>query len=267
MIIKSHLPALLIAFIVLLTASCSLTPKQPDPVRLAISKAIPQDKYINYVNWIHFADTSIVCVDMYGHGIDSALAILETCDGLLLTGGEDINPDLYNRVFDSLRCDTPNDYRDSLEMALIGKALKLQLPIMGICRGHQMLNVYFGGSLIFDIPMDYDTTVKHRYPEYTPSEHKVTLLPGTLLAEIAGVTEGNVYSNHHQGIDDLADGLSGLGFSDDGLIESIQRSNFTKYPFLLGVQWHPEKMDYQNPLSGKIAERFVMEMKKFTKKP
>lgn len=267
MIKNYSFPVILFALLFSLNSACTNSGKQTEPIRLAISKAIPQDKYMTYINWIHSADSGIECIDMYGLGIDSALLMLESCDGLLLTGGEDINPDIYNRVFDSLRCDTPNDYRDSIEMALIGKALKLKLPIMGICRGHQMLNVYFGGSLIFDIPMDYDTTVKHRYPEYTPSEHKVTLLPGTLLAEIAGITEGNVYSNHHQGIDELADGLSGIGFSDDGLIESIQRSNFKEYPFLLGVQWHPEKMDYENPFSGKIAQRFVQEIKEHAKQP
>lgn len=255
---------MLIFVILFLTVfySCQNPVREIKPVRIAISKATPVDKYQHYINWLKSADSLVETVDMYSLGIDSALIVLKSCQGLLLTGGEDVNPALYNQVLDTLKCDLPNDYRDSLEMALINAAVEGQLPIMAICRGLQILNVCFGGSLIFDIPTDYDTAVAHRYPGYVASEHTVTVLPGTLLADISLVNEGTVKSNHHQGIDDMAETLSGIAFSDDGLIESVQRVNYRNNPFLLGVQWHPERMDYENPLSGKLAKRFLSEAKK-----
>lgn len=230
--------------------------------RLAISKANPEKSYHYYNDWIHNVDSTIVCIDMYGMGIDSALLVLQGCDGLLVTGGEDIDPNYYNEVIDSMRCDLPNAYRDSLDFALIESALKKGLPIMAICRGLQLVNVSFGGSLYFDIPTDMDTLVKHRYPDYKPSEHSVTIQEGSLLKNISGVFEGNTYSNHHQGIKHLGDMLKASAYTEDGLIEAIELSDGAKKPFLLGVQWHPERMDITNPLSANIATSFVEALKK-----
>jgi len=257
---------IIVAFFILsffLSVSCTNSSDHSKPIRIAISKAIPEKNYQHYIKWVKSADPSVETIDMYGLGIDSALAVLKTCHGLLITGGEDVNPDLYYKAIDTNRCDLPDNYRDSLEMTLIGTALKLEQPIMGICRGLQILNVYFGGSLIFDIPLDYDTIIIHRNPGNKPSEHDLTLLPGTLLANITGITEGITNSNHHQGIDELAETLSSIAFTNDGLIESIQLTDFRSHPFLLGVQWHPERMELSNPLSGKIAQRFVKESKKY----
>ena len=242
----------------LLSCTTNETPKQ---LTIAISKAVPAKSYMFYINWIKSVDSNIVCLDMYHLGIDSAAKILSECDGLLLTGGEDVDPNYYGRKLDSIKCDMPDTYRDSLEMILIEKALEQKIPIMGVCRGLQILNVYFGGSLIFDIPSDFDTIVKHRYPKYKASRHDVEVTKGSLLFKISGITEGNTNSNHHQGIDNLAPLLQGVAKTDDGLIEAIELKDKTETPFLLGVQWHPEHMDFDNPLSGNIAKRFVNEVR------
>jgi len=236
------------------------------PLKIAISKAVPFESYQYYVKWLKDADSSILYYDMYSLGIDSALELLRNCDGLLLTGGEDINPIYYGCEFDSLKCDQPNNYRDSLELLLIENALTHNMPIMGICRGLQLLNVYFGGTLIFDIPTDYDTIVKHRQPAYNPARHNVNIMEGSLMHQITYALEGNTNSNHHQGIDGLAPLLSGATYTQDGLIESIELTNRNNKPYLFAVQWHPERMNYSNPLSGELAKRFLKESRQYSNK-
>jgi putative glutamine amidotransferase len=115
----------------------------------------------NYENWIHHADNSVILIDFKKMPVDSAKKVLLTCDGLLLTGGEDVVPSYYGKAADSLRCST-NPQRDSLEFALIQLAIKTGMPILGVCRGEQILNVALGGTLIIDIPTDHPSTVKHQ---------------------------------------------------------------------------------------------------------
>ena len=241
--------------------------KQVSPVKIAISKAVPQKSYKNYLRWVHYADSMAICLDLYHLGIDSALKVLENCDGLLLTGGEDIEPDRYGVEFDSLRCDFPDKYRDSLEYALITKALELNMPIQGVCRGEQILNTYFGGTLYLNIPTDLsDTTVKHRFPNYKASTHKVIIEDNSLLAKICKTTSGKVNSNHHQGVNKLAPGLKSVAKTEDGLTESVELADKKGKAYLLGVQWHPEAMDYSNSLSFSIAGKFLSEAKKYKEK-
>ena len=240
--------------------------KHIKPIRIAISKAVPQKSYKNYIRWIHYADSTAICLDMYHLGIDSALKVLENCDGLLLTGGEDIEPERYGVKLDTMRCDLPDKYRDSLEYALITKALELNLPIQGICRGEQILNTYFGGTLYLDIPTDLDTIVKHRYPKYKASTHKVTLSKNSLIAKMTNSTSGIVNSNHHQGVNKLAPTLVSTAKTEDGLTESVELKDKEGKAYLLGVQWHPEAMDYGNPLSSEIGSKFLMEANKYKEK-
>ena len=137
---------------------------------------------------------------------------------------------------------------------------------MGICRGLQVLNVYFGGSLIIDIPADLDTIVKHQMTNYEDCFHDVSLVKGTLLEEISGINHGITNCNHHQGIDVLSDNFVAMAYTNDGLVEAIGYTNNDNKPFLLGVQWHPERMDYSNPLSGPIAVRFLQEANNYANK-
>jgi putative glutamine amidotransferase len=153
-----------------------------------------------------------------------------------------------------------------MEVNLIREAINLEMPIMGICRGLQILNVYHGGTLHIDLPTDLDTIVKHQLPDTYNALHDVSIQPGSLLHKISKITNGTVNSNHHQGIEVLAYPLNGIAYSEDGLIESIELKNSGDYPFFLGVQWHPERMDYSNPLSGNIAISFVEETKNYANK-
>lgn len=229
-------------------------------VKIAISKAVPKKSYINYINWLKTADSTVLCLEMYHLEIDSALKLFAECDGLLLTGGTDIYPGKYGKESDTSRCWKPDFKRDSLEIALIHAALQQEKPILGICRGLQLLNVYLGGSLYIDLPTDLDTIVKHQCGNKYECYHDVTIAENSLLFEISGEDMGMVNSNHHQGIEDLASPLEGIVYTSDGLIEAIQWKNTNRKPFLLGVQWHPERMDFESPLSGMIAKRYLKEV-------
>ena len=235
--------------------------KEFKPVKIAISKAVPEKSYINYINWLIAADSTVICLDMYHLKIDSALSLFAECDGLLLTGGTDIYPGKYGKENDTSRCWKPDFKRDSIEMALIKAALNQHKPILGICRGLQLLNVYLGGSLYIDLPVDLDTIVKHQCKNTYECYHGLNIVEKSLLFELTGGVEGEVNSNHHQGIEQLADQLVGIAYTKDGLIESIQWKNINNKPFLLGVQWHPERMDFNNPLSGEIAKRYLNEVR------
>jgi len=256
---KNFKTLLLLALFVSIFISCCQ--KNNDTVKIAISKAIPEESYINYINWLKKIDPSVEITEMYHTSIDSALILMEECDGLVLTGGTDVFPGKYGKDYDTVRC-WPIDFkRDSLEFALIDYAINNQLPVLGICRGEQILNVSQGGSLYVHLPEDLDTVVTHRCEDPSACYHLVALSEGSVLHSLSEKTSGKVNSNHHQGIKDIADCFRPVAFTADGLIEAIQWKEQEGKAFLLGVQWHPERMDYNNPLSGKIGELFIENVK------
>ncbi|RLD76233.1 MAG: hypothetical protein DRJ15_15710, partial [Bacteroidetes bacterium] len=156
----------------LLLPSCSV-PEEHGPLIIGISKALPEEYYGNYAKWINTADSGIVCVDLYHMPLDSALIMLDGCSGLLISGGPDVYPGRYGRAADTVKCGTIDYYRDTLEFALIGKAKELGMPILGICRGLQIFNVYHGGSLYADIPIDFDTSEVHRCKDTYNCNHEL----------------------------------------------------------------------------------------------
>jgi putative glutamine amidotransferase len=244
-------------FFSLVLISCSQT--KEEPVHIAVSKLSD-----NYSNWLLQNDPGIVITDMYGLEIDSAVSMLEKHHALLITGGEDVYPDLYGRIRDTARCGGFDRYRDTLEILLIQKALEMGLPILGICRGHQILNVALGGTLIIDIPYDVGEKVIHRCDEDPlQCHHLVFVFHQTLLQEITDQTQGTVTTNHHQAIREMAPGLRMSAVSEDGVIEAIEWEDYQNNPFMLGVQWHPERMEEYPELSRPIANRFIEEAKAF----
>ena len=234
-----------------------------DPLVIAISKASPIESYGNYIRWLKSVDSGVICLDMYNTTLDSALLMLESCSGLLLSGGPDVFPGRYEKATDSLRCGIIDFKRDSLEVALIEAAMANEMPVLGICRGEQLLNVYLGGSLVIDIPSHYDTTIVHRCDDYLNCFHNVNVEKNSLLYKITGTKHGTVTTNHHQAADRIASGLKVSARSDDGLVEAIEYENPADHAFLLGVQWHPERMTPDNKLSLPIAERFLQECIKY----
>ena len=222
--------------------NCTHDAESPIQVRIALSKAYPADSYATYYNWISSLDSTAISIDLYNMPLDSALKIFRECSGLVLTGGTDINPDLYEDSINVSRCTMLDGHRDTLELMLIDSVMAWNMPVLGICRGHQMLNVAFGGSLIIDIPTDYDTTVSHRCENTSNCFHSVNIEAGSMLNEISGILSGNVNSNHHQGIKRLSSQLKVVAFAADSLPEAVEWADPTGKPFLIGVQWHPERL-------------------------
>jgi putative glutamine amidotransferase len=249
----------------LLYSSCKEEAKKEEPLKIAVSKSVPLKSYQHYIKWLKYGNPDVVTYDMYELGVDSALKVLAVCDGLLLTGGEDIDHHRYGMSDSNNLCEIHNFRRDSIEFALIERAFEKEMPIMGICRGHQLMNVYFGGSLIFDIPTEIGTNTIHRCAKSDTCRHEVRLVKEKLLSKITEVKSGLTNSSHHQGVRNLAPSLVANAYTEDGLIESVSLMN-EKYPFLLGVQWHPERLDYEkNPLSGKISKHFLKAVQEYNK--
>lgn len=232
-----------------------------DTLYIALSKASGNNNYLKYVKWLKSFDKSIVIIDMIKKKPQEAVTALEKCSALLLTGGPDVDPPRYGKAKDSSRCELDR-HRDTLEFALIKKAMQLNLPILGICRGEQILNIAMGGSLIIDIPTDHDTLVRHQSKEKDHIKHYVSLVPGTFLYQVCHVIGDTIISNHHQAVDKLADCFKVSAWAKDSIIEAFE----WKYPnkqFLLAVQWHPEKLEPYNDLSIPIAKYFISEARKY----
>lgn len=241
-------------------SGCFSSSSHDQEIKIVISK---EGKSGNYSGWLKRYNSNLQWFNSYNLGIDSAIKLLKTSDGLLLTGGVDVFPGVYGKIKDTALCGTFDLYRDSLEFALIATALEEGIPIIGICRGEQILNISFGGTLHIDIPTNFDTTVTHRQKDWKNCYHAVHLQSNSLLHNLCGVQSGEVTSNHHQGIEILGKGLRISALSDDGLPEAIEWINPDGKSFLMAVQWHPERMDTLHPLSAPIAKKFLLEAIEF----
>lgn len=173
-------------------------------------------------------------------------------DGLLLSGGYDINPLLFGeQPAEKLGYLTPE--RDLHELELAKIANSIQIPVLGICRGIQIMNVAFGGTIYQDIA-ELPGVIKHmqKAKNYVPT-HAVEIMPNSLLESIVG-NHLMVNSFHHQAVKDVALGFNIVGRSLDGVIEAIEKKDGQ---FFLGVQWHPEMMLSSEPLMLNVFRRFV----------
>ena len=181
---------------------------------------------------------------------------LDGCAGLLLMGGSDVDPELYGETA-QLETDPPDKQRDEIELLLIRQALERDFPILAICRGLQLLNVYHGGSLIQHL----HTFKQHQQTErnHCLPVHEVRIVPGTLLAAIAGMERWSVNSRHHQAVGMLGKGLRiSATHPEDGTVEALERPDRS---FVMGVQWHPEDQILLHPEQTKIFQTFGAKLK------
>ena len=191
-------------------------------------------------------------------GVRGAEALLEGLDGLLLSGGSDLDPGYYGESpVPELGVTLPE--RDAFEMALLEHALRRKIPILGICRGMQVLNVALGGTLYQDLPsqMDHMVLLGHRQetPKWQPT-HEVEVDGGSKVAEILGADELKVNSYHHQAIKELASGLVAVAYAPDGVIEAVESGDLSKR-WVIGVQWHAEAMREAGPGHRNLFEAHV----------
>jgi len=261
---KIHQYFLIIIAFALLLSSCNNDNKQiitAKTTKLAISKAHGSSGYEQYKKWIKHHDSTIIIYDLYDLSLDSALSIMNIVDGVIISGGPDVNPSLYNE--DSLAhiCEVPDNYRDSLEFQTIEYAYSHLLPILGICRGQQILNVYFNGSLIADIPTKHGTSVTHRC-KAKECLHKIIMdADNTNLGYLKGDTI-LVNSYHHQAINRIAESFDIVAMSEDSIIESVCLKSYINYPsFFLAVQFHPEHL-IDTKVSNTIATNFISALHK-----
>jgi len=236
---------LLITFICLnILSAC----QKQEKITIILSKASS-----NYIKWIE--DENVIILDAYT--IKNTDSILVVADGIILTGGEDINPLEYNDTSNIKVCGKINFSRDTLERKLFDFAFKNKLPLVGVCRGMQMMNVASGGSLYGDIPTEIGTTVVHRNN-------------GEVMHEIALSCENIKYINlifpllkdtflvnswHHQGLKDISQNLNVIARSYDGLPEAVVM-NDSVHPFMIAVQFHPERLGKDNAIHKQMRSSF-----------
>lgn len=166
--------------------------------------------------------------------------ILRAVQGLVLSGGEDVDPAFYGAVRHPATGD-PHAARDACELELARSARELALPTLAICRGVQVLNVALGGSLLQDIPSLVEDAEPHDGDAPRSARvHRVSVTPGSRLAEVLGAAEISVNSIHHQALDRVADDLLVSARASDGIVEGVE--SCTPDWFALGVQWHPEEL-------------------------
>jgi putative glutamine amidotransferase len=184
-----------------------------------------------YVQALERAGGRPVLIPPSEHGIEETL---DAVDGLIFSGGSDLDPDLYDQEpHDETFGVVPE--RDRAELALLEAALARDLPVLAVCRGSQVLNVARGGDLVQHLP-DLVGDEKHKHTPGTFADHDVTLQPGTRLASLLG-DHAPVKSHHHQGFGRVGDGLRVAAHAEDGTIEAVEDPSRR---FALGVLWHPE---------------------------
>ena len=177
-------------------------------------------------------------------------------DGLLLTGGPDIDPVHYNET-EHETADVDRD-RDKLELQVFEWAMEKDIPVFGVCRGIQVMNVMIGGSLYQDIPSQFTDHLTHKRMEDTDDDwHPIKIQPDSLLNQITKEKTAEVNSRHHQALKVVADGFAITAQSEDGIIEAIEDKS---KKFMIGVQYHPERM-FKTAAScehrGKLFKAFI----------
>jgi len=240
---KKYISLLMLAFLF----SCSI---ENNKKTIILSKASS-----NYVNWL--TDENYNLINAYeSNNIDSIMLI---ADGIVLTGGEDINPLMYGDSSNLLLCEKMDFRRDTIEKKLFDYALSNKIPFIGICRGMQMINVAAGGSLYADIPTQIGNAVSHR--NNGEVNHSIFLVDpqntyNSLIFPKNDTSSSFIVNSwHHQGLNDLAKGVIVLARSNDMLPEAIVLDS-NLHPFMIAVQFHPERLGGSNGISITMRDNF-----------
>lgn len=227
-----------------------------DKIKIAVTDC---SKFDNYARWILEAPgVEVIKLGYKANNLDQ----LKKCQGVLLTGGEDVHPQFYGEpeLLELCHADDVDESRDEFELSVMEYAQSNKMPVLGICRGLQIANVYFGGTLIPDIP----TFGKFNHSKIGIEDryHAIRVDENSLLFEIGRSKIGEVNSNHHQAADTVGNGLVANCFSEDGVIEGLERIDPPGLPFLMLVQWHPERMkDQSNVLAHRLRNKFIEEVR------
>ncbi|TCK22989.1 gamma-glutamyl-gamma-aminobutyrate hydrolase family protein [Pseudonocardia endophytica] len=186
----------------------------------------------NYVDMVAAAGGTPVLLPPTATAADA----VDVCDALLVVGGPDVDPARYGAE-PGPHSDPPRTERDDSDLAALRRALDRRIPVLGVCRGHQLLNVALGGTLHQHLP-DVVGHLRHSVEPATFGPVTVAPEPGSRVARALGGDEVQVWCHHHQAIDRVADGLTVTARADDGTVEAVELDG---HPFVVGVQWHPEQ--------------------------
>lgn len=190
-------------------------------------------------------------------------AAVDRCDGVLLTGGDDVDPQLYAKEVPPDLAATVrgvDPVRDRFELRLIQEAFRQRKPLLAICRGQQILNVALGGTLVIDIACQVPGALNHaQHDRKDALVHEVEVVPGSCLAEAVGCRRLGVNSTHHQAVATLAKPLQAVAVSKDGIVEGLELAPAARHlvPFLLAVQFHPERLFARHEAHRRLFESFV----------
>lgn len=214
-------------------------------------------KYDNYARWIEAYGSKVETLKL-SEKVNN-LADAARCHGILFTGGEDVHPRFYGKPEYLSYChqDDVNELRDEFELKLMEYTEHNHIPVLGICRGLQVFNVFMGGTLIPDIPA-WGKPTHSKLADGSDRYHLVKVVSDSWFKDLVGQSEGETNSNHHQSIDRIGNGLVISAFSEDGIVEAADRKDTAGKGFLCLVQWHPERMyNQQNPFVFKVREAFI----------
>ncbi|HUR12715.1 MAG TPA: gamma-glutamyl-gamma-aminobutyrate hydrolase family protein [Flavitalea sp.] len=211
-------------------------------------------KYSNYDKW--FQGIEDVQVIKLGHVLNNHHQVSQ-CAAVVLTGGEDVHPDYYNPEYITrLNPSGINKARDAFEWKVVEKVFEEKKPLLGICRGLQFVNVFLGGTLIYDIPAVTGNTEHAKIAE-VDQRHSIRVEKNSLLYEATGLSAGEVNSAHHQSVDVAAADLEVIAHAGS-IVEAMQWKHAEKQPWMLLVQWHPERMiDQENHLASLLRDEFL----------
>jgi putative glutamine amidotransferase len=187
-----------------------------------------------------------------GHPDAEPEALLERFDGLLLVGGGDVAPERFGSTERHPDIYGVDPERDEFEVGLVTAADRMGVPTLAICRGIQVMNVAFGGTLHQHLP-DVAGFDGHRQPVKVGFMHEVKVSESSRLTEATGAAALQCYSAHHQGLDRLGEGLTPIGWADDGLVEAVERPE----GWMVGVQWHPERTAPEDPSQQALFDVLV----------
>lgn len=211
-----------------------------------------------YYKWLEENELPYIILDWEKNNFED----IKKCSALLLTGGVDIFPEFYNDWEDGKNREEYIPARDGFEFKLLEYAFQNNYPVLGICRGLQIINCKLNGSLINDIETIRNTN--HRKISSSQDRtHNINIKKSTLLYDTVKSEIGTVNSSHHQAIDRLGEGLIISARADDGIIEAVEWDSKDGKPFMLAVQWHPERMTDKNSVFSKnILDKFREEIYK-----
>lgn len=212
-------------------------------------------KYDNYAHWIS-RDAQVETVRL-GYRLNN-FDDIKKCSGIVLTGGEDVHPRFYNKPEYLTLCyaDDMDEKRDEFEMRVLEFTQENKIPLLGICRGLQIANVFFGGTLVPDIPTF--GKFNHSKRQGNDTYHRIHIDDNSELFKVIGNNSGEVNSAHHQSADRIGKDLVANAFSADGVIEGLEWINPLNKSYLSLVQWHPERMkDQTSALTLNIKRHFL----------